>query len=44
MAADEDAIAGEGALKVTAALRALLGGAFGFAGAGVPVGDERAVG
>lgn len=44
MAADEDAVFGEGAVEVATARGALLGGEFGFAGAGVPVGDERAVG
>ena len=44
VAADEDAIAGEGAVEVAAARGALLGVEFGFAGAGIPVGDERAVG
>ena len=43
MAADEDAVAREGALKLSSARGALLGGEFGFAGSGVPVGDERAV-
>ena len=44
VAADEDAVAREGAVEEAAARGALLGGEFGFAGAGIPVGDERAVG
>ena len=44
VAADVDAVAGEGAVELASACGALFGGEGGGAGAAVPVGDERAVG
>ena len=40
MAADEDTVAGEGALELASAGGALLCLEFGGAGAGIPVGDQ----
>ena len=44
LATDKHAVVREGALQLSTSLGALLGGEFGVADAGVPIGDEGAVG